>query len=117
MKSIAVQARQKMNKTGQTLNIVNGTVVGFMVLVFLLFAILFGVSSLNPSSFFTSGSAEANATSRLQANLTEGADTFGGYIPTIMKVLAVVLVMAAIVLLIIYIQRTRQASGGGQGGL
>jgi Na+-transporting methylmalonyl-CoA/oxaloacetate decarboxylase gamma subunit len=103
------------NKRGQTLDLISGTVVGFMVLIFIVFAVLFGISALNPTAFFTSGSAEANATGQLQANLTSGVAQFGKYIPTVMLVLGVVLVMSAIVLLILYIRRTQGATGSAGG--
>lgn len=105
------------NKRGQTLNIISGTVIGFVVLIFLIFAVLFGISALNPSSFFTANSAEANATSQLQGNLTTGVSTFGSYIPTVFKVLAIVLILGAIVLLILYVRRMQVGAGGGTGGL
>jgi MFS-type transporter involved in bile tolerance (Atg22 family) len=103
------------NKRAQTLDLISGTVIGFLVLIFIIFAVLFGISALNPNSFFATGSSEANATRSLQANLTSGVTQFGGYIPTVMIVLAVVLVMSAIVLLILYVRRTQGAGGGGSG--
>ena len=103
------------NKRGQTLDLISGTVVGFLVLIFVIFAVLFGISALNPSSFFAAGSANANATNALTANLTSGVSQFGYYIPTVMIVLGVVLVMSAIVLLILYIKRTQSATGSGGG--
>lgn len=110
----------RKNKKGQVVNTVNGTVLGFLVLIFLIFAVLFGISALNPSSFFTAGSAEANAVGNLSTNLTSGVGTFGSYIPTILKVLGVVMVLAGIALLIIYVARMRaigQAGGGGGTGI
>lgn len=108
---------RKINKRGQTLNVISGTVIGFMILIFLIFAVLFGISALNPSSFFTAGSTEANATIDLTQNLTSGVSQFGGYIPSVMKVLAVVLILAAIVLLVFYVNRMRDTAGTGTGGL
>lgn len=107
----------KKNKRGQTLNIISGTVIGFMILIFMIFAVLFGISSLNPGSFFTTASAEQNATNALTGNLTSGVGTFGGYIPEVLTVLAVVLILSAIVLLVLYIRRMQGAAGGGSGGL
>jgi uncharacterized protein with PQ loop repeat len=104
------------NKRGQTLNIISATIIGFVVLIFLIFAVLFGISALNPSSFFTAGSTEAIAVGNLTTNLTKGVGDFGTYIPTIMKVLAIVLVLSAIVLLIFYVRRM-QGAGGGSAGL
>ena len=104
-----------MHKKGQTLELIGGTVIGFMVLIFLIFAVLYGISALNPASFFTANSASANATTNLQNNLTSGVSTFGGYIPTVMTVLAVVLVLAAIVILILYVRRMQMGSGASGG--
>ena len=105
------------NKKGQVIDTAGGTVISIFILIVLIFVALYAVATLNPSSFFTSGSASANATTNLQSNLTEGASQFGGYFPTIMKVLAVVIVLAAILLLILYVYRMKQASGGSSDGL
>jgi hypothetical protein len=107
----------KRQKKAQTLNIITSTVIGFMILIFMIFAVLFGIAKLNPSSFFTAGSADANATTNLQSNLTSGVSQFGAYIPTVMIVLAVVLVLSAIVLLVLYVRRMQMGAGGGGGGL
>lgn len=107
----------RRNKKGQVINTVSSTVFGVMFLIFIIFAVLFAIATLNPSTFFTSGSAEANATAALSSNLTEGVNQFGVQIPTVFKVLAVVMILAAIVLLILYIGRMRQIGGGNQGGL
>ena len=114
MRSILSLIARK-NKRGQTLDLISSTVVGFLVLIFVIFAVLFGISALNPSSFFAAGSANANATNTLTSNLTTGVSQFGQYIPTVMIVLGVVLVMSAIVLLILYIRRTQGATGGSSG--
>lgn len=105
----------KINKKGQTLDLISGTVVGFLVLIFVIFAVLFGISALNPASFFTTGSANANATNQLTSNLTDGVAQFAKYIPTVMIVLGVVLVISAVVLLILYVRRTQGSVGGGGG--
>jgi Na+-transporting methylmalonyl-CoA/oxaloacetate decarboxylase gamma subunit len=105
----------KVNKKGQVLAMVGGVVMGVMVLIFLIFAVLYGISALNPSSFFAVGSADANATANLQNNLTSGVSQFGKYIPTVLLVLGVVLVLSAIVILIIYVRRMQ--GGGMSGGL
>jgi len=101
------------NKRGQTLNIITASVIGFMVLIFMVFAVLFGISKLNPSSFFTAGGVDANATASLQANLTKGVSDFGAYIPTVLVVLGVVMVLGAIVLLILYVRRMQVGGTGG----
>lgn len=106
-----------MQKRGQTLNIITGTVIGLMILIFMIFAVLFGISTLNPAGFFTANSAEYNATQSLTANMTSGVAKFGGYIPTIMTILAVVLCIAGIVLLVFYVRRMQGAGGSSTGGL
>lgn len=108
--------RKIMNKKGQTLNIITATVIGFLVLIFMVFAVLFGIAKLDPSSFFSTSSAEANATTDLTRNLTTGVSQFGAYIPTILTVLGVVMVLGGIVLLILYVRRM-QVGGGSGGGL
>lgn len=105
---------RKINKKGQTIELIGGTVVGFMVLIFLIFAVLYGIAALNPSTFFATGSGSANATLGLQNNLTTGVQNLGNYVPTIFTVLAVVLVLAGIVILILYVRRMQ---GGASGGL
>lgn len=105
-----------MNKKGQVINATSSTVLGIMVLIFLIFAVLYGIATLNPASFFTAGSSDANATTALQQNLTSGISSFAGQIPTVFKVLAVVLALGAILILIIYVRRM-QVGGGVAGGL
>lgn len=108
----------KMNKKGQgTLNLISATIIGFMILIFMIFAVLFGISNLNPGSFFTAASAEQNATNALVQNLTTGVGEFGQYIPDVLTVLAVVLLLSAIVLLVLYVRRMQGAGGTGGGGL
>lgn len=110
-------AKSLMNKRGQIVDTVSSTTMSIMILIFIIFAVLFGIATLNPSSFFTASSAEANATGYLQANLTEGVSQFGGNLPTIFKVLGVVLVLGGIILLVLYVARMRSVSGSGNGGL
>ena len=104
-----------MNKKGQVVDLVGGTILGVLTLTFLIFAVLFAISALNPGSFFTSGSANQNATNALTANVTYGVGQFGQYIPTVMLVLGVVFVLAGILILIIYVRRMQ--SGGSAGTL
>lgn len=104
-------------KKGQIVSTISGTTLSIMVLIFIIFAVLFGIATLNPSGFFTAASAEANATGQLTANLTEGVSQFGGQIPNVFKILAVVLVLGGIVLLVLYIRRMQQVGGGAGAGL
>jgi len=121
MKSISTLAKRLMkrieikNKRGQIVSTISGTVLSIMVLIFIIFAVLFGIAALNPSSFFTAGSAEAVAVGNLSTNLTTGVGQFGAQLPNLFKILAVVLVLGGIVLLVLYIRRM-QAVGGSTGG-
>lgn len=108
---------RKMDKKGQLLDTVGGTVLGFMVLIFIIFGVLFGIAVLNPSSFFTANSADANAVGNLTTNLTSGVGEFGKQIPNVFKILAVILVLGGIVLLIFYIRRMQNVGGSTQGAL
>lgn len=108
---------KRKNKRGQIVSTISGTTLSIMVLIFIIFAVLFGIATLNPSSFFTADSAEANATGQLTGNLTSGVSALGGQLPNIFKILAVVLVLGGIVLLVLYIRRMQQVGGGGGAGL
>lgn len=107
--------KNKMDDKGQTLNLATGTVMGVMIFIFMVFAVLFAISTLNPAGFFTAASSEANATGDLTKNLTAGVSKFGSYIPTIMTVIAVVVVLAAIVILVAYVKNMN--AGQSQTGL
>lgn len=118
LNALAMRALLRKNKKGQVLNTINGTMFGFLFLILIIFVVLYAVAVLNPSSFFTAGSANANAVGNLTTNLTEGVNQFGAQIPTVFKVLAVVLILAVITLLILYIARMRSLGGGaGNTGL
>ncbi len=106
--------KRRMAKRGQVLNAVSTIVIGVMILIFTIFAVLYGIAKLNPSSFFTAGSAEANSTQLLTANLTSGVGQFAGYIPIILVILGVVLAISGLVILVAYVRRL---GGGGAGGL
>lgn len=105
------------NKKGQIVSTISGTTLSIMVLIFIIFAVLFGIATLNPAGFFTANSAEANATGYLTGNLTDGVSQFGAQIPNVFKILAVVLVLGGIVLLVLYIRRMQAVGGGGNAGL
>lgn len=121
MKSIQTLAKRalarQMSKRGQIIDGVTGTVIGVLVLILVLFAVLFAVSTLNPASFFTSGSLEYNATDELTKNFTAGASTFGKYIVPIMSILGMLIVLGAIIFLIVYLRRSQLGGGGSSIGL
>jgi len=102
----------KMNKRGQIVDTISGTALSIMTMIFLIFAVLFGIAALNPGGFFTANSKEANATGYLVSNLTDGVGQVGAYIPVTFKVLGVILALGAIVLLIVVVRRMQ---GGGEG--
>ena len=121
MKNVDKLAERKlirqMNNKGQAINIVTGTVVAVILLILIVFALLFGVSSLNPGSFFTASSAEQNATNQLLQNTTVGIAQFSNQIPAAMKLLGVVLIFGALAIVIAFVLRFRQQAGGGGGAL
>lgn len=107
-----------MKKRGQVIELVGGTVMGLLGLIFLIFAVLYAISVLNPAGFFPASSASANATLALQNNLTTGVSNFSNFTVTIFSILGVVLVLAGILVLILYVRRMQQGAGnGGIGGL
>lgn len=101
------------NKKGQVIDLTSNTVISVMVLVFVVVAVLFGIAALDPSTFFTTGTPEANATKSLTGNLTKGVGVdFAGKLPTVFLVLGVVLALSAIAVLIMYVRRM---GAGGTG--
>ena len=93
------------NKKGQMsgsnpLGLVIGLVVGICFLIFIYFALQFGITILNPSGFFAVGSASANSTNDIQNNLTNGVSLFAGYLPTIFKIIALVVILGFLGLMI-----------------
>lgn len=114
MKSLKARM-SKMNNRGQTINLVTASIAGIFTMVLIIIFLLFTVSSLNPASLFTAGSAEQTATNELTGNLTETASSIGGKLPTIGLMLVVLLILAVFVLVILYLRRAQQSTSGGGG--
>ena len=114
MKSIF--SMNKFNKRGQVLDQVSGVVVGVFVLLVTVMAIFVGMGALNAPSFFTAGSASANATQALQDNTTLIAQNFSQRLPILGTILGVVLLLGALLILIFYAARMRQAGGSASAG-
>lgn len=104
------------NRKGQTLELTTGTVISVMIFIFIVFAVLFGISSLNPGGFFTAGSANQNSTNQLISNMTTGIGNFSQQIPTAFTILGVVLILGFIGLLIFIVRRFAGNVGSGGGG-
>jgi beta-lactamase regulating signal transducer with metallopeptidase domain len=85
---------------GNVLAPVIGLIMGIVLLIFLVFAVFFGISTLNPAGFFGVTTSEYNSTMNIQKNLTAGVDTFTSYLPTMFKVLAIVAILGFIGMLI-----------------
>jgi hypothetical protein len=116
MKSIKQREEQyygRMNKKGQVIDTATGVAVGLFIFILITFVILLAISSLNPSSFFTAGSAERNTTNQITQNYTAGINEFFTQVPTAMKILGIVLLLGFLALLISIVVRFRGASGGG----
>jgi hypothetical protein len=105
------------NKRGQIVDQATGVIVGIAVAIFIVFALLLGLSSLNPGSFFTSGSNEQNVTNGMVLNYTTGIGQFFAQIPTAMKVLGIVLILGFIGLLVAVVVGFRRTAGVSGGNL
>jgi hypothetical protein len=93
------------NKRGQLgganpLGLVIGLVAGISLLIFLYFAFLYAITTLNPTSFFTTGTASANSTNNMINNLTAGGDQVSAQVPTLFKIGIVVVMLGFIGMMI-----------------
>lgn len=111
----AAKARAKMNNRGQAIALINSTTGALLTLAVLMIAVFLALVSLQDSSIFTAGSQAKNDTDLIINNITSGATTFAGNIPTVFSILGAVLIISAIVILIVIIRRAN--FGGGGGGL
>lgn len=100
-------------KKGQVIQTVTGVAVGLFTLILVVFVILLAIGSLNPSSFFGSTSQAHIAINGSVDNLTSGFTEFTKQIPTVFKVLGVVLILGALAILILIVTRFRSQAGGG----
>lgn len=100
-----------MNKRGQIINTASGTIIGIVIFLLIVFASLYGIAQLNPSSFFTAGSNSANATQAIQDNLTLMISAFSQRLVVVGTILGVVLVLGVLGLLLFVVLRFRQAAG------
>ena len=100
-----------MNKKGQTGGLVSGLVFGIAGLVIGVIIAFVIVSTLTNAGLLTSGSNEANATTRLAANFTSGVDQVSAKIPTVLLVGAIVLILGVLALLVGIWQKMRMGGG------
>lgn len=107
----------KLNKRGQVLDQVGGVIVGVFVLLVTVLAVLIGIGALNAPSFFTAGSLSANATQALQDNTTQIASNFSQRLPVLGTIFGVVLLLGALLILVFYAARMRQAGSSSGGSL
>lgn len=108
--------RRTMNSKGQVIDTATTVAVSFFVFILIVFVILYGISALNPGSFFTAGSSEQNATNTLRSNFTTGIANFSQQIPPAMTILGVVLILGFLGLLVFIVLRFRNQGVGGGGG-
>jgi hypothetical protein len=100
------------NKKGQVINLITGTIVGLLVMALVVVAVLFGISAINPASFFGTATAAQNATNSFTYNITAGTVEVANKFPTVMLILAGVLALAGIVILIGYVRNLQSTAGG-----
>lgn len=106
-----------MNKRGQIIDSVTNIVLGIVVLIFIVFAVLYGIATLNPGSFFSAGSASQNTTNQAVSNFTTGIGNFFNTLPAAFSILGVVLILGFITLLIVIVYRFRNSAGGNNASL
>lgn len=104
---------KKIGKKGQVVNSTIATIVAIVVGIFVIFALFFGISSLNPTSFFSTGSAEANSTQALQTNTTQLASNFSQRLPQVGTMFGIALIIAVLLIVVLYVMRMKSASSGG----
>jgi hypothetical protein len=102
-----------MDNRGQAvIDTVTGVVIGLVVLILIVFALLLGLASLNPGSFFTAGSVSQNATNAMVNNFTTGLGGFFGQIPIAFTIMGIVLILSFLALLVAIVLRFRGAGSG-----
>ncbi len=108
-----MKIRPLLNKKGQLtgLDTVKGVMLAFLTLAVIFIAVVLALVSLRDSNIFTTGSAEANQTTAIVANISEAGADFFGNTGTIFSILVVVVIMGAIALIIFIV--TRFSGSGG----
>ena len=102
-----------LSKKGQVIDTATGVAIGFFGFILITFVVLYAISALNPGSFFTAGTAEANATNQLRQNFTAGISNFSSQIPASMTILGVVLILGFLSLLIVIVMRFKGTTSSG----
>ena len=101
---------EKVMEAGKTINAI--LVIGFLGIVWL---IIYG--NLSGNVGFATGSAGANNTEGVIANLTQGVNTFYGFAPIWFTILAIVLLIIILIgLLGIVMRIANMGKGGGKEG-
>lgn len=99
-------ALKKMNKKGVLgFETAKEVIVALLILAVLVIAVFLALTVLQNSSIFTSGSQSQNNTNLVINNITYGTTLFFGYIPTIMQILAIVVIILAISLILYAVYR------------
>jgi len=105
-----LKKEEKWNKKGEGL--IQGLVMGVAALVIAVIIAFVIVSTLDDANLLTANSKEANATSNLISNFTEGVDNVSEKIPTVLLIAAVVLILGILVLLWGQYKRMGIGTGG-----
>ena len=93
--------KRKLNKKGAYgIDVVSNVMMSLFILVLLAVAVFAGISAINNSSIFTSGSAEKNDTAMITGNLTSATTSFFSNSGTFFSILAVVIIMIFLGLMI-----------------
>jgi len=98
-------------KNGQTGGLITGLVFGIAALVIGVIVALVITSTLSNAGFFTTSSAEQNATTQITSNFTTGINSVSNKLPTVLLIAAIVLILGVLAVLVGVWQRMRMGGG------
>jgi hypothetical protein len=110
-----LEAKTKMNHKGVLgMEDVKAVMLFLLVLAVVAIALFLALTNLNSAGLFTAGSQPANDTSNIINNITSGTTSFFKNVPTIFTILGAVVIITAVILILIAVQRISQSAGGFQ---
>jgi len=110
-----MKVKTKMDKRGVLgMEDVKAVMLFLLVLAVVAIALFLALTNLNSAGLFTAGSQPANDTSNIINNITSGTTNFFKNVPTIFTILGAVVIITAVILILIAVQRISQSAGGFQ---
>jgi len=101
-----------LDKKGQTGGLVTGLIFGIATLVIGVIIAFVITSTISGAGLLTTGSAEANATTLMTGNFTQGVNSVSGKLPTVLLISAIVLILGVLAVLVAVWQRMKMGGGG-----